>query len=167
MALRAGRDVLEQREVSCRSLVTVPTEPPDAVSCGTKLILPLLAYNKSFQTGSWPHPAPVQMVPDSFPRVRWPGRNLATYLRLLLRFRMTGAYLCSPYIPSWRGHVVQFRYDLRATYCRQRSADVGLSFTDCCCSCQMLVQYIVQSRIGCLYFVTLACLCSDFCVNIL
>ena len=67
MVLGAGLDVLEQREVSCPSLVTITTEPPDAVNCGTKLILRLLAYNKTVQTGSWLHPAPVQMVPGFFP----------------------------------------------------------------------------------------------------
>jgi hypothetical protein len=34
-------------KVSCRSLVTIPTEPPDAVSCGAKLILCILAYIKN------------------------------------------------------------------------------------------------------------------------
>jgi len=128
VGLRAGLDVLEQREVSCHSLVTVPTEPPDAISCGTKLILPLHAYNKNFQTGSWPHPAPVQMVPDSFPRVRWPGRNLTTSLHLLLRLRMTEAYLCSLiYL-----HGVGMLYRLDTTYEQLTVGSVPQSFV---CHC--------------------------------
>ena len=70
----------------------------------------------------------------------WPGRKRGHISTSAAEVKKDWSLPLLPYIPSWRGYVVPFRYDLRATYCRQRSADVGLSVTaDCCCRCQMLV----------------------------
>lgn len=80
------------------------------------------------------------MVPGSFPTVRWPGRKRGHLPTSDAEVKNDWSLPLLPYIPSWRGHVVPFRYDLDELNCRQRSADVGLSVTsECYCRCQMPV----------------------------
>jgi len=77
---------------------------------------------------------------------------------------MAGAYLCSLlYL-----HGVGMLYRLDTAYKELTVGSVPQTLV-CLLTVAVVVRcwYIVQSCIGCLYFVTLACLCSDFCVIIL